>query len=89
MHRGVGIAAALCASLIGVSTLYTKQHYVLDVMAGICLACVAYTVFLRNYPREEVPDLDRRLAPVLALGIFGTLGLGVACFWVAYQLSGP
>src|SRR2546422_643919 len=28
VHRGVGIAAALCASLIGVSTLYTKQHYI-------------------------------------------------------------
>ena len=61
VHRGVGIAAALCASLIGASTLYTKQHYVLDVIAGILLACLAYVVFLRNYPREKIPELDRRL----------------------------
>ncbi len=88
VHRGVGIAAALCASLIGVSALYTKQHYILDVIAGIFLACVAYVVFLRNYSREQIPELDRRLAPVLALGIIGILGLVVACFWVAYQLSG-
>lgn len=88
VHCGVGIAAALCASLIGVSTLYTKQHYILDVIAGIFLACVAYVVLLRNYPGEEIPELDRRLAPVLALGIIGILGLVVACFWVAYQLTG-
>ena len=88
VHRGVGIAAGLCASLIGVSTLYTKQHYILDVIAGIFLACVAYVVFLRNYPREEIPELDRRLAPVLTLGIIGILGLMVGCLWVVFQMSG-
>ena len=88
VHRGVGVAAGLCASLIGVSTLYTKQHYILDVIAGIFLACVAYVVFLRNYPRKEIPELDRRLAPVFALGIIGILGLAFACFWVAYKMSG-
>jgi membrane-associated phospholipid phosphatase len=88
VHRGVGIAAALCASLIGVSTLFTKQHYILDVIAGMFLASVAYAVFLRSYPREAVPELDHRLAPVLALGIIASLGLLVACFWVVYQMIG-
>jgi membrane-associated phospholipid phosphatase len=88
VHRGVGIAAVLCASLVGVSTLYTKQHYILDVIAGVFLACVAHVVFLRSYPREAIPELDRRLAPVLALGILGILGLTVVCFWVVYQVSG-
>jgi len=87
VHRGVGIAAALCASLVGVSTLYTKQHYVLDVIAGVFLACVACLVFLRNDPGAEIPELDRRVAPFLALGIAGILGLGVACFWVVYQIG--
>jgi membrane-associated phospholipid phosphatase len=88
VHRGVGIATGVCASLIGVSTLFTKQHYVLDVIAGIFLAIVAYVVFLRSYPREEIPELDRRLAPVFGLCVVGVMGLGIACFWVAYQLSG-
>ena len=44
VHRGVAVAAVLCASLVGVSTLFTKQHYVLDVMAGIVLALIAYAV---------------------------------------------
>src|SRR5262249_45830980 len=75
VHRGVGIAAALGASLVGVSTLFTKQHYVLDVVAGMFLATAAYVVFLRSYPRAAIPELDRRLAPVLTLGLIGSLGL--------------
>ncbi|MCI0411264.1 phosphatase PAP2 family protein [bacterium] len=86
VHRGVGIAAVLWASLIGISTLYTKQHYTVDVIAGIFLACVAYVIFLRGYPREAIPELDRRVAPVLALGFIIVHGLLVACFWVAYQM---
>ncbi len=85
LHRGVGAVAALCASLIGLSTLYTKQHYILDVAAGTLLACVAYVVFLRGYPREKVPELDHRLAPVLAVGVIGFVGLAFVCFWVAYR----
>lgn len=88
VHRGVGIAAAISASLIGISTLFSKQHYILDVIAGILLACAAYAIFLRSYPRTKIPDLDRHLAPVLALCIIGILALAFACFWVAYQLSG-
>jgi membrane-associated phospholipid phosphatase len=88
VHRKVGIAAALCASLVAVSTLYTKQHYVADAIAGVFLAVVAYTVFLHNYPREKTPELDRRLAPTFALSTIGIVGLGVACFWVAYHLKG-
>lgn len=34
VHRGVGLAAVLWAWLIGVSTLYTKQHYVVDVIVS-------------------------------------------------------
>jgi membrane-associated phospholipid phosphatase len=46
VHRRVGIAAMICASIVGLSTLFTKQHYILDVIAGILLACfwVAYNV---------------------------------------------
>lgn len=87
VHRRVGVIAILCASLVGLSTLFTKQHYILDVVAGALLACVAYALFLRRVPREEIPELDRRLAPVFALGTVGIVGLGIACYWVAYQLN--
>ncbi|HEY0512669.1 MAG TPA: phosphatase PAP2 family protein [Thermoanaerobaculia bacterium] len=88
VHRGVGIAAALGAVLVGVSTLYTKQHYVADVIAGVFLACLACAVFLRNYPREAIPELDRRLAPFLALVTIGIVVLMSACFWAVHRLAG-
>ena len=87
VHRGVGVAALFCALLVGVSTLYTKQHYVLDVAGGILLACVAYVVFLHGYPRDRVPETDRRLAPVLAFGIIGIIGIAFACSWAVYRLT--
>jgi membrane-associated phospholipid phosphatase len=87
VHRGVGAAAALWAALIGVSTLYTKQHYVADVIVGALAAYVAYVLFLRGYPREAVAESDRHRAPLRALGAIGIFGIIVAGFWVAYQIQ--
>ena len=86
VHRGVGTAAAIAASLVGVSTLFTKQHYILDVIAGIALAAIAWAVFLRKRS-GDVPEIDSRLAPVLALGTVAIVGVFVAGFWVAYLFS--
>jgi membrane-associated phospholipid phosphatase len=68
VHRGVGAVAGVWAFLVGLSTLYTKQHYILDVIAGAILASGAYLAILRDYRRESIPELERRLAPLLALG---------------------
>lgn len=87
VHRGVGIAAVAWAALIGVSTLFTRQHYVVDALAGALAAYVAYVLFLRGFPREAVDDDDRRRAPLRALGAVGAFGLMVAGFWVAYRLE--
>lgn len=86
VHRTVGITAILAAAVVGVSTLFTKQHYILDVLAGVLLAAVAYALFLRTTPDEEAAELDRRVAPAFALGTLALAGLGTAAFWVAYQL---
>lgn len=87
VHRRLGLVALSCALLVAISTLLTRQHYVADAIAGIVLAFAANAVFLRNYPRANVPEGDRRLAPVLALCVSGLVGLGVAGFWVAYRLN--
>lgn len=87
VHRGVGGAACVWALLVGVSTLFTKQHYVLDAIAGAVIGCVAYAVFLRSYPHESVPELERRLAPALALGAVGLYSLFVGVLWFLYLIG--
>lgn len=87
LHRQVGIVALAGAGLVAVSTLFTKQHYVADVIAGALLAFLAYAVFLRNDSLGRIPASDRRAAPLLALVVAGVVGLGFAVYWVAYRLG--
>ena len=70
VHRRVGALAVACASLIALSTLFTKQHYVLDVVAGALMGCVADAIFFRSISRMRVPELDRRLAPIFTVATF-------------------
>lgn len=84
VHRGLGIAALVWASIIGVSTLFTKQHFVVDVIAGALMAYAAYLLFLRGYPREEVDSDDRRLAPRRTMAVAGIFAVVVAAAWVVY-----
>jgi membrane-associated phospholipid phosphatase len=87
VNRALGRFAILCASLVAISTLFTKQHYVADVIGGTVLALVAYVVFLRGYSRDNIPEVERRMAPLLALCVSGIISIGVACYWIAYRLS--
>ena len=87
VHHGVGIATIVCAALVGISTLYTKQHYVVDVIAGVLLALVASFVFLRNAPPREIPEHERRVAPALAMLVAGISAIGVGCYWIVYAIT--
>jgi membrane-associated phospholipid phosphatase len=89
IHRGVGMAAALWAALIGISTVYTKQHFVVDAVVGAAAGIAAYAVFLRGSP-QFVDAVDQRLAPRRALYVGAAYGAVIAIFWAAYQLGlGP
>lgn len=87
VHRGVGAAAVAWAALIGVSTLFTKQHYAADVVAGTAAASLAYVLFLRARPDEPVPEHDRRRAPARALAAVGVFAIMIAGFAVAYHFE--
>ena len=88
VHRGLGRAAVAVAVLVALSTLFVKQHYVLDVVTGALLAVLAYAVFLRNSPRERIPETDRRIAPLFAMVVAGAAVLIVFGFWAVYVISG-
>jgi len=88
VHRGVGAATITWATLVALSTLFTKQHYVVDVIGGGALAGIAYLIFLRSYPREATPEAERRLAPLLALGAFALYGVMVIGFWLIWRWNG-
>lgn len=87
VSRGIGLAAGVWATLVAVSTLYTKQHYVADVIVGAFMAWVAHAVFLRGCPRAAVPEIDDRIVPVVILGFAGIHALTIAGFWVAYRTT--
>lgn len=88
VHRGVGAIATLIAALVALSTLFTKQHYVLDVVAGVFLACLAYTMFLRKAPATPIDALDRRAAPALAMLLGAAMVIATVAFWIAYRWIG-
>ena len=87
VHRGVGRVASAWASLVALSTLFTKQHYVLDVVGGVALASAGAWIGLRGFPREAVPREERELAPLLALAAFGAYGLLLAALRIGYALA--
>jgi membrane-associated phospholipid phosphatase len=87
VHRRLGIIATIAAALVAVSTLFTKQHYVLDVVAGTLLAFVACGIFLRRYSPARIPEFDRRVAPALALCVSAIAAVGLAAAWLVYLWS--
>jgi membrane-associated phospholipid phosphatase len=88
LHRPLGVLSIIFAALVALSTLFTKQHYVVDVIAGIALAAVAYAIFLRGYSRERVSSLDERAAPALATALGAFVTVGLAGYWIAYLVIG-
>jgi membrane-associated phospholipid phosphatase len=81
VHRQVGIAAIAWAALIGVSTVYTKQHYVADVLAGAAMGVIAYLLFLRGYPRTRLAPEAIAAAPRRAAIVAVAYALLVTGLW--------
>lgn len=84
VHRGVGRVCLLAAAMVGISTLFTKQHYVLDVVSGVALAIAASALFLRR-DDAAVPAADRRIAPLVALLLGCAMLVAAAVPWLVYQ----
>jgi membrane-associated phospholipid phosphatase len=84
VHRGVGTVALCWATIIGVSTLFTKQHYVVDVIGGVAIALAASALFMRGHSRETVAAEDRRLAPRRAMNVAWIYVALVGSLWLLF-----
>jgi len=84
LNRTLGGVSLTWAVLIAVSTIYTKQHYVADAVAGAVLGYASYWIFVRGYPREAVSVADRTRAPRRSLVAVGLYAATVAGFWLAW-----
>ncbi len=84
VHARLGALALACAAVVGLSTLFTKQHYAVDVFGGFVLAWAAYAAFLRGFARGDATDSERRAAPAVAIALIGGIGLWVAVGWLFY-----
>ncbi len=82
VHRKVGVAALTAAVLVAIATLLTKQHYVLDVIAGVALAWAASSVLLRHAPPAAA--VERDAAPVVAASVLGFVALVFAAYCCTY-----
>jgi membrane-associated phospholipid phosphatase len=87
VERRVGAWALGAAILVGLSALYTKQHYVADVVAGGALALLANVLFLSRIDPTRVRPEDRSHAPWHALTCATLSAVGVLVWWLAYRLS--
>ena len=60
----------------------------LDLVAGVFLASLAYCIFLRRYSSDQIPEFDRLVAPALALCVSAVVAIGLAASWLAYIWGG-
>jgi membrane-associated phospholipid phosphatase len=87
VHRGVGAVAIGWATLIALSTLFTKQHYAADVLVGAALAVVAWPIFTRGLKDDAVTPADRAAAPARGLAVAAIYGALVCGSYAAYALG--
>lgn len=84
VHRRLGVVTLACAAVVALATLLTKQHYVADALGGMGLALLAQAVWLRGYPRANVPEEVTRVAPALAVCVGAFMATCLAGAWMIY-----
>ena len=88
VHRRLGVIAMHLPAHVAYYALYTKQHYVGHLAAGVLLALVAYGIFLRRFSSDPISEFDRRVAPALALCVGAVVAAGLATSWLVYIWGG-
>lgn len=84
VHRRLGDVLLAWATLVALSTVFTKQHYVADAICGTLLGVASVSIAFRGYDARAIPPQLRALAPTLGGMAFTMYGLFVAALVVGY-----
>lgn len=84
VHRTVGRICLTISTLIAISTLYTKQHYILDVVFGFGIAAIATKLTTSPFDANAIAAEERQAAPRRALGPLLLYLSIIAIFLTAY-----
>jgi membrane-associated phospholipid phosphatase len=88
VNREVGRWAIGSATLVALSTLFTKQHYVVDVLAGVAMALLAGRLLLRRPQAAPASPETADVALPLALALLGAIALLLVVMFGAYRWLG-
>jgi len=84
LDRPVGLVALAVAAGISVSTLLVKQHWIVDVVAGIAVASAAYyAIVAPAVPKDAPPEelaFPRRL-PMVLVWIYGAIVVAIVALY--------
>jgi membrane-associated phospholipid phosphatase len=85
VDRAVGLACAALAAAISVSTLFLKQHFLLDVVAGAAMGAIVYRVLVAPVDLRDTPAAERRFPRRWALAPAAAYGLCIVALFAAFQ----
>jgi membrane-associated phospholipid phosphatase len=87
VHRRLGDLLLVWATVVALSTVYTKQHYVADAICGAALGFASVAIAFRGFDTGTISSQLRALAPRLAASAFAAYGLLLAALGVAYIIG--
>jgi len=89
LDRTTGLVALLGALAVSVSTLFLRQHFLVDIVLAMMLCGWIYWLLFRPLALPELPPEDKSRVRRAGLGLLGLYGGGVLLFWLLYLLDTP
>lgn len=84
--RTIGKLCIALAVAISLSTMFVKQHFVLDVMVGLAVSTLSYKLLVDAAPYTEDPSRQKRNRAYAAI-LCGVYTFAIAVLFVAYKLG--
>lgn len=85
VDRPIGVMALVLATLIGVSTLFAKQHFLVDVIAGVGLGYMGYRLFVAPYDTRDIPRTELAYPRRYLLSLPALQGVGVLVVYILFR----